>query len=262
MTAVDGGRSPLLVGIDLVIFDKDGTLIEFDAMWAGWAVELAARLERAVGRPIRSSLFELLGFDQTSGRVLPGGALAATPMARLRERTRELLVDHGLTATAADRALDQAWHAPDPVALARPLADLVVLFRRLRAAGIRIGVATSDDRDPTERTLAALGLTADIDAMVCADDGVTPKPAPDMVLHLCSRLGIDAARTAVVGDSMADLEMGRRAGASLLVAVLTGVGDRDSLAPAADLVLASVADLGLNRPEPSPSPERAPEPGR
>ena len=234
-----------LVGIDLVVFDKDGTLIEFDAMWAGWAVDLATNLERSARRRVDVALFAMLGFDPASGRVLPNGGLAATPMARLRERTRELLVSAGLTDSAADLALRDAWHAPDPVALAHPLADLVGLFGRLRSAGRHVAVATSDDRDPTERTLAALGLTDAIDAVVCADDGLPVKPAPDMVLRLCARLGVEPGRTAVVGDSVADLEMGRRAGAGLVVGVLTGVGDAAHLAPVADLVVASVADLPL-----------------
>jgi phosphoglycolate phosphatase len=235
-----------LVGIDLVIFDKDGTLIEFDAMWSGWALELAADLEGAAGIPVEGPLFAMLGFDPATGRVLPGGGLAATPMARLRERTAELLVEAGLTHAATRRVMDRAWHAPDPVGLARPLADLGRLFQQLRTTGRRIAVATSDDREPTERTLATLGLTDGIDAIVCADDGVAVKPAPDMVLHLCARLEIDPARTAVVGDSLADLEMGRRAGVALLVGVLTGVGQASILPPAADLVLDSVADLPID----------------
>jgi phosphoglycolate phosphatase len=235
-----------LAGIDLVIFDKDGTLIEFDAMWGGWALGLAADLERQTGSAIGMRLFEMLGVDPATGRVLPGGSLAATPMARLRERTRALLVATGLTGPAADRALAGAWHAPDPVGLARPLTDLAGLFARLRASGRRVALATSDDRDPTERTLAALGLTDAIDAFVCADDGVEVKPAPDMVLHLCACLGVEPARTAVVGDSLADLEMGRRAGAGLVIGVRTGVGEASLLAPAADVVLGSVADLALD----------------
>jgi phosphoglycolate phosphatase len=235
-----------LVGIDLVVFDKDGTLIEFDAMWGGWAVDLAAGLDRVAGTTIHDALFAMLGLDPASGRVLPGGGLAATPMARLRERTHDLLISAGLTGPAADQALSDAWHAPDPVRLARPLANLDGLFHRLRTGGRRVAVATSDDRDPTERTLAALGLTDAIDAVVCADDGVPVKPAPDMVLRLCASLGIVPARTAVVGDSAADLEMGRRAGAGLVVGVLTGVGDAEHLARIADLVIDSVAELGID----------------
>ncbi len=232
-----------LAGIDLVVFDKDGTLIEFDAMWAGWTMDLAASLERAAGIPIRDPLFDMLGFDAATARVLPGGGLAASPMARLRDRTRGILVAAGLSGRAADAALRQAWHAPDPVGLARPLVDLAALLTRLRRDGMRIAVATSDDRVPTERTLAALGLNGLVDAVICADDGVAVKPAPDMVVRLCSQLGIEPARTAVVGDSVVDLQMGRRAGAGLVVGVLTGVGDAALLAPVADLVLASIADL-------------------
>ena len=85
-------------------------------------------------------------------------------------------------------------------------------------------MATTDDRDPTERTLAALGVAGRIDATVCADDGIAVKPAPDMVLHLCATLGVEPARTAVVGDTAADLRMARAAGAGLVIGVLTGVG--------------------------------------
>jgi phosphoglycolate phosphatase-like HAD superfamily hydrolase len=172
-----------------------------------------------------------------------GGGLAATPMARLRDRTREVLMATGLSVIDAERALEAAWHAPDPVASARPVTDLGALFDRLRDGGCRIAVATTDDRDPTERTLAALGVEERIDATVCADDGITVKPAPDMVLYLCATLGVEPARTAVVGDTAADLQMGRAAGAGLIVAVLTGVGGRADLAPLADVVIASVEEL-------------------
>jgi phosphoglycolate phosphatase len=232
-----------LDGIDLVVFDKDGTLIEFGSMWSGWATTLAGSLSAATGRPIEAPLYAMLGFDPATGRIVAGGGLAATPMARLRERTLDVLVEAGLTEQAAERALATAWHAPDPVGLARPLADLGVLFGRLRADGRRIAVATSDDRDPTERTLAALGLTGSIDATICADDGVAVKPAPDMVLHLCADLGIAPARTAVVGDAPADLGMARAAGAGLAIGVLTGVGGRADLDPLADVVLGSVGEL-------------------
>ncbi len=104
-------------------------------------------------------------------------------------------------------------------------------------------MATTDDRDPTERTLAALGVADRIDATVCADDGIAVKPAPDMVLHLCATLGIAPARTAVVGDTAADLRMARAAGAGLTVGVLTGVGGRVDLEPLADAVIASVEEL-------------------
>ena len=232
----------LLDGIDLLVFDKDGTLIEFHLMWGGWVDELAHRLEAATRLPLRDGLYELLGVDQGSGMVLAHGLMAATPMRRIREVVEAYVADAG-AGPAAAAAVERAWHAPDPVALAQPVTDLHALLGRLRARVPTFAVATSDDRGPTERTLAALGIDGEFAALSCADDGRPTKPAPDPVLYLCATLGVAADRTAVVGDAPADLRMARAAGAGRVIAVLTGVGDRAILEPLADVVLDSIENL-------------------
>ena len=70
----------LLDGIDLLVFDKDGTLIEFHLMWGAWVDDLATRLEVEADRPLRAGLYPLLGVDQRTGLVHAHGLLAATPM--------------------------------------------------------------------------------------------------------------------------------------------------------------------------------------
>lgn len=228
-----------LTGIDLVIFDKDGTLIDFHAMWSGWAEDLADRLEAATERRLRDPLFAMLGYDAATRQALPGGGLISTPMARLRDMTAAVVRAAGVGDEATDDAVQAAWHAPDPVTLAHPLADLSSLFIALQGAGRASAIATSDDRDPTIRTLRALGVAHLVAAVVCADDGVANKPAPDPVLHLCATLGVDPSRAAVVGDSPADMAMGRAAGARLVVGVRTGIATDDDLA-AADVIVDSV----------------------
>jgi phosphoglycolate phosphatase len=237
------GALDALDGIDLLIFDKDGTLIEFDLMWGAWVDELARRLEAAAGLRLRDGLYPLLGVDPGTGLVHAHGLLAATPMSRIREVVVAFVAEAGAEPEAAVEAVGQAWHAPDPVALAQPVTDLPALLGRLRPRVGTFAIATSDDRSPTVRTLAALGIEAEIAALACADDGFPNKPAPDPVLRLCATLGIAPSRTAVVGDSPADLRMGRAAHAARVIGVLTGVGDRASLEPLADLVLRSIEEL-------------------
>ena len=232
-----------LAGIDLLIFDKDGTLIEFHLMWGGWVDALASRLEELTGLALREGLYALLGVDPANGLVRWHGLLAATPMARIRDAVSAYVSDAGAGTERAAAALDAAWHAPDPVALAQPVAELPDLIGRLRERIPLFAVATSDDRGPTERTLLALGIADEFAALACADDGFPSKPAPDPVLQLCARLGISPDRTAVVGDSPADLRMGRAAGVARTIGVLTGVGDRATLEPLADIVVDSIADL-------------------
>ncbi|HEY0444684.1 MAG TPA: HAD hydrolase-like protein, partial [Candidatus Limnocylindrales bacterium] len=74
------------------------------------------------------------------------------------------------------------------------------------------------------------------------------KPAPDMLLDICHRLGAEPARTAVVGDSAVDLAMARAAGAGRVIGVLSGVSRRADLEALAAAVLPSVAYLA---PEPA-----------
>ena len=64
---------------------KDGTLIDFHAMWGGWVRMLADDLSRSTGLEVSGVLFDLLGVDRTTGLVHSHGLLAATPMARIRE---------------------------------------------------------------------------------------------------------------------------------------------------------------------------------
>ena len=76
MTVALDGIDPL-AGIDLVIFDKDGTIIDFGRMWAGWAEGLNDALETATGVPVEEPLFAMLGYDPSTRVVRPGGGLAA-----------------------------------------------------------------------------------------------------------------------------------------------------------------------------------------
>ncbi len=211
-------------------------------MWGGWARELGSRLDATIRRPVSLDVFATIGFDPTTGRVAAGGPLASDTMAGVEETVARILRRWCPSIAAARRATEAAWLVPDPVALAVPLADLGPLFGRLRDAGSRIAVITTDDRAPTDATLRALGVRAQVEAMVCGDDGFAVKPAPDAVFAICHAFRTEPDRVAVIGDSPADVAMARAAGAGLVVGVRSGVGSDDDLA-AADAVIDSVAGL-------------------
>jgi phosphoglycolate phosphatase len=231
-----------LTGIDLVIFDKDGTLLDFHAMWGGWARELGDRLEAAARRPVAPDVFAAIGFDPSTGRVAGGGPLATGTMAGIKELVAAVLRRWCPSVAAARRATEDAWFVPDPTALAVPLADLPALFAWLHEGGRRIAVVTTDDRAQTDASLRALGVRASIGAMVCGDDGFAMKPAPDPVFAVCQAMRTTPEHVAVVGDSPADIAMGIGAGAGLVIGVRSGVGSDADLG-GAHLLLDSVAGL-------------------
>ena len=234
---------PALAEIDLVVFDKDGTLISFDAMWAPWARSLGARLEAVTRRPVAGDVFAAIGFDPVDDRVRPGGPLAVDTMAGIEERVAAVLRRWCPSVPAARRALAEAWFEPDPVAEAVPLADLQKLFGTLRSADRLIAIATTDDRDATEATIAGLGLASFLSVVLCGDDDGPRKPQTAAFAAICERAGCSVGRSAMVGDTPADLRMARDAGAGLVVAVRSGVASGAELEPLADVILDSVADL-------------------
>jgi phosphoglycolate phosphatase len=225
------------------VFDKDGTLIDFDAMWAGWIEQLARGLEAATRRAVAEALYASMGYDPAARRALPRLPLAVGTMTELRGLAEATLGRLGIPAPEAEAAVVWAWHAPDPVKLAVPLADLRRLFAGLRARGLKIAVATTDDRLPTCETMEALGVAPFVDALACGDDGVPVKPAPDMLLAACLAVGVEPGQAVMVGDSVADMQMARAAGAGLAVGVLSGVSVAADLSPFADVVITSVSDL-------------------
>lgn len=223
----------------LIIFDKDGTLIDFHAMWAGWASTLFERLSAEGGRNLRAPLASAFGCDQMTGRAVAEGPLAVASMSVLYDLAVGVLRQHGVPDAAG--VVARSWFIPDP-ATAAPLTDLTALFTGLRSSGCKIAVLTSDDESPTRATLARLAVADLVDLVIGADSGFAHKPHPEAVLYACERLGVPVAACAVVGDSSVDMQMARAAGATA-IAVLSGLSTPATLAPLADLVLPSVAAL-------------------
>ena len=226
-----------------IVFDKDGTLIDFNAMWGGWVIYLAEQLHAISGLHVREPLCSAMGYDDANKKVLSHGKLAATPMAQLYRLTVEVMQSLGLSAEQAESVVEQGWCIPDPVVLAKQFTDTRALFQKLHSQNIKLGIATTDDRAPTQAMIEAFDIEEFISTMVCADDGIPAKPAPDMVLTICERMKVDPSKVMVVGDTTTDMKMARAAGAGLVVGVLSGVSNVHDLMPYADAIIDSVDEL-------------------
>lgn len=234
------------IEIDLVVFDKDGTLIDLHRLWGERTRRCAAWLAERAGleESLPGALYRALGYDPGSARLLADGPMATIPRAQLVLVTATVLYQHGLGWHRAHELAEQSF-AEIMTALPErgdldPIGDLVELFACLRDAGVRIAVATSDDRRPTEHTLRLLAVHEQVDWLVCGDDPLPAKPAPEVLAHLAAMAGIAPARVLMVGDTGCDMRTGRNGGAGLCLGVLSGADDADALAGQADRVVASI----------------------
>lgn len=240
--------------IDLVVFDKDGTLIDFHHLWAQRARKSVAAVVQHVrgDASLARALYRSLGFDPELGRAIADGPLATAAMDKLYAIAAAVLYQHKLGWRQAEEAV-QVSFVPVIDALPtagdiRPLGDIAAHFRRLRQAGVHLAVATSDNRAATEATLALLGAADLVGALVCGDDGIRgidapKKPAPEVLWHVAGQFGVPPGRTMIVSDTASDMIMGARAGAGGRIGVLGGAGDPEALAAHADEVVGSIAEI-------------------
>ena len=196
---------------------------------------------------LEPALLRAFGYDPDHGRIDPRGPLALAPRTETVVIGATLLYGTGLAwedaMAAVRRAYRRADQAVDPVQVARLVPDVGIALTRLRAAGFRLAVATTDTTGQATRGLAALGVGGLFDAILGADAVTTSKPDPEMVHQLCDKVGIPPGDTVVIGDAVADMLMGRAAGVALTVGVLTGVTGADDFGAHADVVVPSLTDV-------------------
>lgn len=131
-----------------------------------------------------------------------------------------------------------------------PIDGVVDFLRALRADGVRVALQTGYSREIASAILDGLGWTvgpdpADaVDAIVTSDEVAASRPAPYLIFHCMEATGVvDVRRVLVAGDTPNDVLAAHRAGAGIVVGVLTGAFGAEALSERQDTrVLASLAD--------------------
>ncbi|MDK1375804.1 MULTISPECIES: HAD family hydrolase [unclassified Sinorhizobium] len=227
--------SKTIVGI---LFDKDGTLLDYVKSWVPVNYELA-RIAAKGDEELARVLLQAGGMDPDSGYVAPDSLLAAG-------NTVEIAT--GMVGAGAPFTVEELTTLFDSLFAqsadyAVPVTDLGAFFAGLHAKGYRLGVASSDNERSIRETARRFGFDGYLHYIAGYDSGHGVKPEPGMVLGFCAATGLKPHQVAVVGDNNHDMHMGRSAGVGLTVAVLTGTGSRQSLAAASDHCLADITEL-------------------
>jgi phosphoglycolate phosphatase len=224
-----------------ILFDKDGTLIDFDGTWGPAAYQVMRTMSRGDER-VFMRLVEVSDYELEGRRFRPSSPLVAGSSAEYGPAWAEAL---GRPDTPElYREMDELFMRFGLESVS-PIGEPAAVTGALRDAGLRLGIATNDAEASARAQAAVLGLSDHLDYVAGYDSGYGGKPAPGMVLAFAEAIGVPASSIAMIGDSVHDLVAARRAGA-VAVLVLTGpLGQaaRADLAPHADHVIGSIADL-------------------
>lgn len=185
------------MGVDLIVFDLDGTLVDSSR-------DLA---------------------DATNAMLVGYGAppLPTAAVTAMVGEGAAVLVRRALTAAGLDPdtpgALDRFLACYDDRLLVhtRPYDGMVETLATLKRAS-RLAVLTNKPTFPTTKILAGLDLAKYFDLVVGGDTEHGRKPSPNGLLALIDAAAASPRSTAFVGDSRVDLETARRAGVRMYLA--------------------------------------------
>ncbi len=226
-----------------ILFDKDGTLLDYYATWMPANREAAltvAQEDTTVGQ----RLLLAGGYDPHQDRVRTGSALAAGSNWEIAQCWSLALNGHPYHKPVEQilKVIDEIFerHGRDSAA---PVTDLVPFLANLKRQELLLGVATNDSKQGALRSLGRFGVTAMFDFLAGYDSGYGAKPGPGLVHAFCRSTGLEASQVMVVGDNLHDIEMGRAANVGMVVGVLTGTSLREELEEHSDHVLTSIVEL-------------------
>ncbi|MDI2125063.1 HAD family hydrolase [Yinghuangia seranimata] len=184
-------------GFAAVVFDCDGTLMDTDAC-------VEAALDAVFAR-------RGLVCDASTRAAVAGHAVG----------WQAGFLGDLLGEPAADLAREFACALVEAVPRsAKPMPGAVDVVAATAARG-PVAVASNSFRELLSATLAYGRLDRLVDVSVAADEVAAPKPAPDLYLAACARLGVAPERALAVEDSRTGIEAARAAGLTVL-----GVGAR------------------------------------
>jgi HAD superfamily hydrolase (TIGR01509 family) len=211
-----------------VVFDMDGLLLETEDLWHASESELFERHGVAFTREDQLALIGT-GAEVSSRYYAERLGLPAERGPQLFE---EMI---GLMHERVRRQVE-----------ARPGArELVGELRRLR---VPLALASNSPRYLADDALATAGLADAFEVIVTADDVEHPKPAPDIYLLACERLGVPAPQALALEDSASGVTAAKAAGLACIAVPMFAETD----VSAADQVVDSLERL-LAPPDRDPS---------
>lgn len=239
----------MIEDVRLVIFDKDGTLMDLYHYWSKM-VALRAKLichKLGLSQEHQNGLIYEMGVDLKAGKLRPEGPVGLKP----REVVLQAAIDY-LTSIGHVESYDLCFGAFKEVdqissidlkRFIKPIDGVYPLVQQLVKEGCKIALATVDRTGRGELAVGFLGLKNMVDLVIGADAVSQSKPAPDMINLILNRLKLDKSNAIMVGDAITDVQMGINAGLKASIGVCTGLTPAEQLRQVTPYVVNDISHI-------------------
>lgn len=253
MIALYAHGAVLLDRPEVVLLDKDGTIIDIHHYWASM-IRLRAKLiveQWFFGRldvgEVEQRLIDAMGVDLVSGRMKPEGPVGVKPRPFIVGVASTTVREYGVEMN--DARMEELFTeidrrtATDLRPLLRLLPGVKDFLETLRVNGVAVAVVSTDITSRAKAAMQSLGIDHYFETIIGGDAVAHTKPAPDLAQAALKTGGFSPSHAIVIGDHPVDIHMGRNAGCGTNIAVLTGLSDRKAFAELACTIVEDMSHL-------------------
>ena len=212
--------------IDGILFDKDGTLLNFDKLWSYWVKTLILTIiEKLGGRvflnPVKCA--KSLGYDWTADKFDKKGPMLVGNLHDIVSIISFELYQQGIPWNEAVKVVQMSYEEmecnTDWTKCIKPLPGLMTFLRKASSLSLKMAVVTADETNSAIKHLEHLQIRGFFQEVIGNDRVLKGKPNPDMALLACDMLNSNPERFIVIGDSNGDMQMAKSAGALAAIGI-------------------------------------------
>ena len=219
--------------IDLIIFDKDGTLFKLYPYCSKMVFErtkaICNELEKH-DKTLQDWLILIMGVDLENHRIFPEGPIGVYSKYYAQDMLFEKMNSKGYNISkkelknafeTADKNINRIEYLKDALV---PVPGMIKFIEDI-SDKCNCAIYSNDMTKRLNDTLKLFGIEKNFNSILGSDLVEKHKPDPMGVNMILEELKIPPEKTAFIGDSVLDIECGKRAKCKYLLSVLSDISD-------------------------------------
>jgi phosphoglycolate phosphatase len=254
MSSLSVNGKTVLNNVKLIIFDKDGTLIDVHHYWVSMikirASEIANKWFNGEKRAnFETGLVDLMGVDIETNKLKPEGPVGVRSRGYIVSIVKDYICKHAQIVSNNDvellfKDVDMITEK-NLLSLLKILPGVKQLLEKIRQFGIKVVITSSDITSRVIIAMDVLGLKSYFSEIIGGDSVKNTKPAPDLAQLALLKIGCHPCNVVVIGDHPVDILMGIGADINTNIGVLNGISTKENFSQCDCILAESLNDIDI-----------------
>ena len=243
------------VNPDLILFDKDGTLIDIHHYWSSMLRLRTTKIvdkwfgKNRMYKSIERELLDAMGVDLVLEKIKITGPVGIKPREFIVEVASNIVRLNGVNIRNIE--IEKIFQevdintSKDMNQLLKLLPGVLSLLNNLKMMEVSMVLVSNDITSRARLAMESLKIDHFFKEIIGGDEVQNTKPSPDLAFLVAKKTGNSLDSMMVIGDNPVDIEMGISANINLNIAVLTGLSDIKSFSNLNCMIINNLESIGV-----------------